>query len=314
MEISIIVCTCNRAKRLPRLFDILATLEIPREATWDLLVIDNASRDETPQVIQDEISRGRLPLVHLAEPIPGKSRALNLALSKARGDLLVFTDDDVLPTSVWLKAYFEASRAHPQIAGFGGKVLPGWEDRKLPYWFCTEGEYALPDGLINRLDFGETEKLFPGNSVPAGGNAALRRSTVNRIGSFREDIGPGTPFPYSEDTEYFRRLCDLGERYMYVPNATIYHINPPDRLKRTYILKWTFHCARSQVQVHDYSELKEFIGVPRYLLRQAAERLFFFVLSIDKNKRFFTLRSFVKCIGEIIGHIQKKRSANAAIK
>ena len=305
MEISIIVCTCNRAKRLPALFDNLARLKIQPGMTWELLVVDNASRDETPQIIEREITRDRLPVVYLKEPKPGKSRALNLALKNARGDLLVFTDDDVLPTPGWLNAYHEASRAYPAVSGFGGRVLPLWERGIIPDWLCTEGEYALPDGVINRRDFGEIKKLLPNKLVPGGLNAALQRSAAEQMGSFREDIGPGTLFPYAEDTEYFRRLYDLGGRYMYVPNALLYHKNPTNRMTKSYILKWTFHCARSEVQIHDYSKVRGFLGVPKYLLRQAVERVFLLIVSTDKSKRFFILRSFTKCIGELIGHIQK---------
>lgn len=152
MDTSVIICTCNRARRLPDLFDNLATLKIPPGVTWELLIVDNGSRDESPQIIEREITRGRLPLVHLNETTIGKCRALNLALEKARGDLLVFTDDDVLPTPEWLKAYYEAFQAYPAVSGFGGRVLPLWEGGIIPAWLSTEGEYALPDGLINTRD------------------------------------------------------------------------------------------------------------------------------------------------------------------
>lgn len=314
MEISVIICTCNRAKRLDPLFDDLAKLEIPTGMNWELLAVDNASKDETEQVIKRELRRQRLPLVLLKEPIRAKSRALNLALGKARGKIIIFTDDDVSPASGWLRAYYEASQSCPSILGFAGKVLPLWEGNKIPGWLNIQGKYAIPEPLINRIDFGEKEKILPNKSTPGGLNAALRKSIIEKMGLFREDIGPGTSFPFSEDTEYFRRLYTLGGRYMYLPNALVYHKNPTDRMTKSYILKWTFHCNRSDVQICNYSDVRTFMGVPRYLLRQVVESFFLFFLSFSKTKRFFMLRSFVKCTGEIIGHIQKKRSANTAIK
>lgn len=312
MELSVIICTCNRAKRLDPLFDDLAKLEIPTGMNWELLVVDNASKDETPQVIEREVLRGRLPLVHLAQPMRGKSRALNLAMGKAHGELLVFTDDDVSPASGWLRAYYEASQSCPSILGFAGKVLPLWEGNKIPGWLNIQGKYAIPEPLINRIDFGEKEKILPNKSTPGGLNAALRKNIIEKMGLFREDIGPGTSFPFSEDTEYFRRLYTLGGRYMYLPKALVYHKNPTDRMTKSYILKWTFHCNRSDVQIYDYSEVRTFLGVPRYLLRQAAESLFRMVSAVDQVKRFYFMRSFVKCMGEITGHIQKNRSRKTA--
>ena len=312
MEISVIICTCNRAKRLETLFDDLAKLEIPTGLNWELLLVDNASKDETPQVIGREVLRGRLPLVHLRQPMRGKSRALNLALGKAHGKIIIFTDDDVSPASEWLRAYFEASQACPSILGFGGKVLPLWESDEMPEWLSAQGKYAIPEPLINRIDFGEKEKILPNKLTPGGLNAALRKDIIEKMGLFREDIGPGTSFPFSEDTEYFRRLYTLGDRYMYLPNALVYHKNSTDRMTKSYILKWIYHCNRSDIQIYDYSEVRTFFGVPRYLLRQAVESLFCVVSSIDKVNRFYFLRSFVKCVGEIIGHIQKNRSRKMA--
>lgn len=308
MELSIIICTCNRGERLRDLFDDFARLEIPLGITWELLIVDNASKDQTPQIIEREVLRRRLPLVCLRQPMRGKSRALNLALGKAHGKIIILTDDDVLPASGWLRAYFEASQIYPSILGFAGKVLPLWESDEMPEWLSIQGKYAIPEPLINRFNFGEKEKLLPNKSTPGGLNAALRKDIIEKIGLFREDIGPGTSFPFSEDTEYFRRLYTLGGRYMYLPKALVYHKNPTDRMTKSYVLKWTFHCNRSDVQIYDYPEVRTFFGVPRYLLRQTAESLFCVVSAVDKVKRFYFLRSFVKCVGEIIGHIQKSRS------
>lgn len=69
----------------------LTGIEIAPEIIWGLLIVDNGSRDETAQIIEREITRGRLPLVHMNEPTVGKSRALNLALSKSRSCLFLQT-------------------------------------------------------------------------------------------------------------------------------------------------------------------------------------------------------------------------------
>ncbi len=311
MKVSVIIPTNNRARRLPDLFDDFAKLEMPKGLTWEFLIIDNASKDETPEIIRHEIARGRLPLVHLHEPLTGKSRALNSAMAKSTGDLIVFTDDDVSPTTGWLTAYYEASQKYHWIEGFGGRVLPLWEEGAAPSWLSDELESSLPDALFCRCDMGETEKLFADQGVPGGGNAALKRDAIKKMREFREDIGPGTLFPYAEDTEYFRRLYRGGGHYVYLPSALIYHKNPTYRMTKSHVLRRTYHCARSEVQIHDLTEVKRFCGVPRYLLKQAGERLLLSTLSFRERDRFPRLRLFVGCIGEIVGHIQRNRLQGA---
>lgn len=308
MEISVVVCTRNRAKRLTPLFDSFARLQIPSGMRWELLLIDNASQDETPLVIEREIRRQRLPLVHFEQPMIGKSRALNLALSKVRGELIVFTDDDVSPSPEWLRAYFEASKAYPSISGFAGRVLPSWENDKAPEWLNTQGKYAIPKPLICCFDLSDRDILLPARQVPGGNNAALRKNILMNMGLFREDLGPGTSFPFSEDTEYYRRLYLLGGHYMYLPKALVYHHNPTSRTTKLWVLKWIFHCNRSDVQIYEYPGMDTFFSVPRYLLGEAVRDFFHSLFQIDDIKRFYHLRSLVKSLGQIIGHIQKKQA------
>ena len=91
-DVSVIIATRNRAGLLPKLFQAFAGLEIPLEVSWELVIVDNASKDDTARVIEYEMERFRLPILHLTELVPGKSRALNQALRKSSGELFVFTD------------------------------------------------------------------------------------------------------------------------------------------------------------------------------------------------------------------------------
>src|SRR5208282_4181753 len=112
MDLSVIIATHNRAPRMEKLLDAFCRLRIAPTVKWELIVVDNASKDGTPEVLSSEVSRGRLPLVHLTEPLIGKTRALNRALKSARGALVVFTDDDVIPEKNWLMAFNEASKSN----------------------------------------------------------------------------------------------------------------------------------------------------------------------------------------------------------
>jgi glucosyl-dolichyl phosphate glucuronosyltransferase len=104
MTITIIIATRNRAPLLAATLETLTQLESPG-VPFDVLVVDNGSTDDTRAVVAQVARSSAVPIVYLTEATPGKSHALNTALAHARGDVLVFTDDDVLPAPGWLASY-----------------------------------------------------------------------------------------------------------------------------------------------------------------------------------------------------------------
>src|SRR5262249_39918488 len=116
----------------------------------------------------------------------GKSHALNTAVAIARGDLLVLTDDDVLPSTGWLRAYSEVFAATD--ADFAaGRILPVWEEA-VPRWLSAAlyGVLAVPDGGTTRVPIsgGPSEAI-----MPIGANMALRRHVVDRVGGWNPSLG-----------------------------------------------------------------------------------------------------------------------------
>src|SRR4029077_3473439 len=94
--------------------------------------------DATDEVIGSFASH--LPLRRLFEPSPGKSNALNLAVREARGEYILWTDDDALVDHLWLTAYSQAFKQWPNAAIFGGPVEPFF-DGSPPQWL----QQALPN-------------------------------------------------------------------------------------------------------------------------------------------------------------------------
>ncbi|MCQ8181440.1 glycosyltransferase [Methylomonas sp. SURF-1] len=304
LNASVIISTRNRAQILPRLFDALAGMRLTADVRWELLLIDNGSTDDTAQVIADEISTGRLPLQMLSEPIPGKSRALNRAIREARGKLLVFTDDDVEPSPAWLQAYIDAAAQHPEIDGFAGKVLPKWLG-KIPDWLHTEGPFSLPRGITNTRDFGDNESLLANDVIPGGVNTALRSAAAARNGWFREDLGPGTTIPFTEDTDYMRRYREGGGTFWYVPNALLFHCNVPERMTKGYVRHWMYEVARCQVLAFGKKPAgKCLAGVPLYLWRQWIARGLRSCLEPRPDQRLQLQMKRCFTAGEICGYRQ----------
>jgi len=123
MTISVVIATFNRAALLAECLEHLARQ--PLAAGDEVIVVDNASTDETPRVIDAARARFTVPLHHLDEPAPGKSRAIARAMTVATGDVLAFTDDDVNVDAGWLAAIRTAMR-DTDVALVGGPVAPRW--------------------------------------------------------------------------------------------------------------------------------------------------------------------------------------------
>src|SRR6516162_4873021 len=125
MLITVGICTFNRAESLRRTLDSLVAMRVPSDLVWEIVVVNNNSTDHTDDIIGEYIDR--LPVRREFELRPGKSNALNRAIDVAKGDYLVWVDDDVLVDAGLLTAYVEAFRRWPEAAVFGGRIRPRYE-------------------------------------------------------------------------------------------------------------------------------------------------------------------------------------------
>jgi glucosyl-dolichyl phosphate glucuronosyltransferase len=267
--ISVIVATRDRAGLLASTLEALAQQRDPG-CPFEILVVDNASVDRTPEIIADAARRSPVPLVYLHEARPGKSHALNFAVTQARGDILVFTDDDVLTSPGWLSAY--ASAFAETDADFAvGRIFPLWEAEPPP-WLSPAlyGVLAVPDGGSERL---RLSKGMHEEIMPLGANMAVRRRVLDRIGGWNPNLGKlkGT-LRTGEDHEFALKMVAAGYRGVYEPQASVLHRVPADRLRFNYFQRW-FHdngAIEALLEQVYPTTGRYLLGVPRYMWRQAA--------------------------------------------
>src|SRR5258706_15731943 len=125
MFVSVVIATRNRQVLLADTLAALAAQRWPRDR-FEIIVADNGSTDAPRSVVAKAAAAGAPSITHLFVGQPGKSYAVNAALQAARGDLIVFTDDDVLPDPDWIAAL--AGAAEDTGADFiAGRILPNWE-------------------------------------------------------------------------------------------------------------------------------------------------------------------------------------------
>jgi glucosyl-dolichyl phosphate glucuronosyltransferase len=237
MRLTVALCTFNRADFLRQTLAGIARQQFPRDQ-FEVLVIDNNSRDHTRAVVAEFASSRPAPR-HILETQQGLDHARNRAIIEARGDIILFGDDDILVEPDWLAqmlAPFAADSTH-HIGAVGGEVIPVFPDG-LPPWVA---EWHAP--LAFR---GEAGPLPPQHS-PMGANLAIPRSVFAQLGAFHTalDRAAGNYFS-GGDSEMVRRIRAAGLEVWFAPAAAVRHQMPASRTTFRYAARHAFDSARSR--------------------------------------------------------------------
>ncbi len=285
MRITVILCTHNRCRSLAKALHSVAVIEVPETVEWEVLVVDNNSNDETRDVVEDFSDRYSGRFRYLFEPQQGKSRALNIGIREARGDVLAFIDDDVTVVPTWLMN-LTAHLGNGTWAGAGGRILPE-QVFSTPGWLPLKGRYALAPLAL--FDLGP--ESGPLAESPFGANMAFQKRVFEKYGGFRTDLGPGVGSgspQKSEDSEFGNRLLSAGEQLRYEASAVVYHWVPETRVQKKYFLSWWFDKARSDIRAFGIPPGVNWAiaGVPLYLFRRLVVWTLRWVIAIDPRYRF----------------------------
>jgi glycosyltransferase involved in cell wall biosynthesis len=225
--VTVAICTYNRCESLAETLASLVAQNSAEAADWQVLIVDNNSSDPTLRVISG--FTGRIGVRVVRETRQGLSHARNRALREARGEWVVFIDDDVKLDSGWLAAWIGGLRGAPDAAYAGGRILPDWRGAP-PGWFHGE-KLALIDGALGWFDLGEVVRpLSDDDPPPFGGNMAIRRQIALGLNGFRPDLGmKGDELGRGEETDFFLRARRKGAGGLYVGTALCQHRYEPAR-------------------------------------------------------------------------------------
>ena len=212
MDLSVVICTRDRAVQLQRCLDAVARLQSQR--SWELIVVDNGSRDDTAAVLarfsalHNQAARS-LCVVIGQEPEAGLARARNRGLALARGQIVAFTDDDCYPEPGYLDATLEPFD-DKQVGYMAGKILLH-DPADYPITILT---------LADRVDF--APRTFLRSGVLQGANMAFRREALVAAGGFDPAFGAGALFP-AEDIDAAARVNLQGWHGLYWPSSIVRH-------------------------------------------------------------------------------------------
>lgn len=235
---SLILPTRDRVAGLGITLETLRRQRIPPGWRVQAILVDNGSRDATGEALRAFAAEpGPWEPVLLEVPRGGKSAALNAGIRQARGEVLLFTDDDMDHDPGWaagLVSFLEGGG----WAGALGRIevafpegRPPWVSRKAEGLLGATHEAARPDGTVGHL---------------CGGNMAVLAEAAARAGPFREDMGPlGARTGYSEDVEWSLRVGRQGP-LGYCPEAVNWHRIPAARASRAFLCRRQFGMVRAE--------------------------------------------------------------------
>jgi glycosyltransferase involved in cell wall biosynthesis len=238
IKVSVAIPTFNRADFLRETLAGIAAQQFPRDH-FEVLVIDNNSRDHTRSVVE-AFARAHPAPRYVLETQQGLDFARNRAINEARGDIILFGDDDILVQPDWLAQMSVPLLADTaeRIGAVGGEVIPIFPDG-LPDWVR---EWHAP--LAFRSDTGPLEARHS----PMGANLAFPKWVFDRIGPFHTalDRAAGNYFS-GGDSEMIRRVRSAGLEIWFSPDAAVKHQMPASRTTFRYARRHAFDSARSRV-------------------------------------------------------------------
>lgn len=209
-RLTLVVATHNRRDSLLRM---LRSLRVELEAVdAEVVVVADGCTDGTAAALRE--LAGDLPLTVLEQAQAGPGSARNSGVRQARGDLVLFVDDDVVAVPGLLREHLAAHSGGRALAVIGPMLPPS--DRRLPAWLRWEAETLEKQYRAMRAGvYAATPRQF------YTANASVPRTLLLAAGGFREELNR------AEDIELAHRLADLGVEFLFLPEAAVVHI--PER-------------------------------------------------------------------------------------
>jgi GT2 family glycosyltransferase len=209
-DVTVAVATLNRRDGLGRCVRAILT---GRLVPAELVLVDQSTDEATARLVAGAAWDAILPIRYIRQARRGLAASRNAAIAHASRPIVAFTDDDCVPDAQWLARI---------VAGFGSAEHPdAVTGRVLPLGPERPGFYAVSTRAS------EVRATYRGRALPwavgSGGNAAVKREWLERIGGFDDRLGAGSPGLSAEDMDLFYRLLRAGATVLYEPAAIVFH-------------------------------------------------------------------------------------------
>lgn len=240
MTLSFIICTYNREKYIYECLSRLA--KNTEQEGWEIILVNNNSTDNTAvECARFEKDFPKVNYHYFVETQQGLSFARNRGIAEAKGEWLVFLDDDAMMMTDYIANLKQHLEQHPEAGAFGGAIEPFFEG-ETPKWL---NPWAM--GFVSAIDLGDEVKLFPKKAYPIGANMGIKRSTIDAIGVFNTALGrSGNNLMGGEEKDIFNRVRQVNIPIYYFPGIKVQHCIPPKRTTKTFIADLGYGVGKSE--------------------------------------------------------------------
>ena len=260
VDISVIICTYGHHDRSDALSKILYALKdqkIEGNIKFEIIIVDNGCSLNADLLVWQYTDLTNIVIIQ--EPKIGLSNARNTGILNAKGDILVFTDDDTEPSDRWLSSLYKSHHSSAALC-IGGPVVFKDRNKAFPKWLS---DYFLR--FLLPLKFPEKFSVISQPFYLIGANMSFKKIVFQKYGLFETSLGrKGSCLLSGEDTEFILRL-DSNDVY-YDANAVVFAEIKQNRLMRKFFLKRIFWQGVSDARIFRKHGLSRFYDVDEVFL------------------------------------------------
>lgn len=291
LYLSVIICTYNRDKYIYNVLKSVAENNLDT-SLYEVVLVNNNSTDNTESECKRfAINFPNVSFQYHVELNQGLSYARNRGIAEAKGNVVVYVDDDATVNTEYLTTYYQFFNKNPNVYAAGGPILPVYETKE-PKWFS----HYTRQLITGRLYLGNEVREFSKGAFPGGGNAAYRKSVFDKVGLFNPELGrKGNSLIGAEEKDLFDKMVDNGIKFYYLPNAILYHIIPPAKLTNDYFQRLTYSIGKSErIRTLAISKKKYYSRLFSEAVKWAATIVlwskFFFTANVQKGNKLLLFR------------------------
>ncbi len=268
VDFTVAICTYNGEKRLPDVLDRLRSQVDTEDITWEIMVVDNNSTDNTAKVVQEYQANWTqlFPLRYCFEAEQGLAFARRCAIREAKGELIGFLDDDNLPYPDWVAQAYQFGKSHPRVGAYGGQIHGKFEvkppsgfERIARFFALLEGEKTY---CYNERYRFTRKKMFP----PGAGIIIRKQAWLESVPE--HPIITDFLTLRGEDIEMSSHIWQAGWEIWFNSKMHIDHLIPKSRFEKEYLRRLFREngLTRCQIRMLGYKPWQRPFIIPLYMI------------------------------------------------
>lgn len=279
VDLTVVICTYNGGNRFPQVLDALLSQVNTQELSWEILLVDNNSTDNTAEIVKSYQKQFQkiAPLQYCFEPVQGAAHARHRAVTEVNSPFIGFLDDDNIPARDWVSAAYKFAQENPKVGAVGSFISPEFESEPPPNFKRLMPFLAITQRGSKPLLYKSDKNLLPPSAGLVVRTQAWRESVPKQC--ILSGRTPGSMLT-GEDIEALSYIQKQDWEIWYNPAMQLVHKIPRQRLEPEYLIPFF-----------------RGIGLSRYVTR---------MVKIKPILRpFFTCAYFANDLRKLIRHILK---------